>query len=104
MRALALLALLTFGACAHTSCPEPKLRPPAGPFLWEVTGGTGTVYLYGTLHVAGRDDVAPSARQALGRSKRFVDEMAPLPPDEVRERARLPRGQSLDQLIGADDW
>src|SRR5262249_5720846 len=38
------------------------------------------------------------------RSKRFVDEMAPLPPDEVRERARLPRGQSLDQLIGADDW
>src|SRR5262249_10091105 len=96
--------IVLVAGCAHAACPPPKLRAPAGPFLWEVTGGSGVVYLFGTMHAAGAEDVPAAARAALARSATFVDQLGPLPPDEVRARAFLPRGQSLEQLIGADDW
>jgi hypothetical protein len=100
----ALVVALAVAGCAHTACPPARPHPAGGPFLWEVTGGSGVVYLFGTLHAAGPEDVPAPARAALARSTRFVDEIGALPPDEVRAQALLPRGQGLQQLLGADDW
>jgi uncharacterized protein YbaP (TraB family) len=98
------LALVLATGCAHASCPPARPHAAADPFLWQVTGGGGVVYLFGTLHVAGLGDVPAAARAALEASPIFADEAGPMPPDAVRAHAYLPRGQSLDELIGSDDW
>lgn len=96
-------------ACARPSCPPAKVFPgPSRPFLWTVAGRSaqarGRLFLYGTFHAAGDADIAPAARTALEASPVFVSEVGDMPPDSVRAAATLPRGQSLQTLLGADAW
>jgi uncharacterized protein YbaP (TraB family) len=103
MRA-ALLCLTVLG-CSHP-CPEYRLPPgPPQTFLWEATG-PATVYLYGTYHVASRDEVPEVAWARLGASTAIILE---LPEDRPRKGSvedlyRLPLGKTLDQLLPADAW
>src|SRR4051812_14351859 len=96
------------GACgpAQPRCEMPAVRHGA-PFLWRVQKGDGPVlWLYGTIHDAGLDAVPPAALAAMDGAPRFASELGDDAPDTeaVRELTRLPRGPSLDQLLGGDDW
>src|SRR5262249_50268774 len=72
MRA-ALLCLGLLG-CTHP-CPEYRLPPgPTHTFLWEATG-PATLYLYGTYHVASRDEVPDAAWSRLAASKAIILEL-----------------------------
>jgi uncharacterized protein YbaP (TraB family) len=64
------------------------------------------VYLYGTTHAAGAEDVPPIAWDKLAASPTFVAEAdtSALDPDVLVEWSFLPRGPGLDQLVGADVW
>ncbi len=100
-------ALLCFGllGCTHP-CPEYRLPPgPAHTFLWEATG-PATLYLYGTYHVATRDEVPDAAWGRLGASKAIILELPEDRPSTgaVEDLYRLPRGKTLDQLLPADAW
>ena len=79
----------------------------AAPLLWRVRGpGGAVVWLYGTIHDAGTDDISPVAWTLLDAAPRFVSELgdAAPDPDKLSALARLPWGQVLDQLLPADDW
>jgi len=100
-------------ACARPACPASKVGPaPSRPFLWTVSRGSPAIqgpgqarlYLYGTFHASGEADIPPAARAALAASPVFVSEVGDIPPDAVRKSATLPRGQSLQTLLGADAW
>jgi len=104
MRA-ALLACLV-GCSSTTPCPEvPRPSGPVHPFLWQATGPS-TIYLYGTYHIASRDDVPAAAWARLGQSEALVLELPEERPATARfeDLHRLPRGQTLDQLLSADAW
>lgn len=79
----------------------------AQPFLWKVQRGDGpVVWLYGTIHNAGVDDVPRAAFEALDTSARFVSELGDSEPDPAKtiDLARLPPGKGLDALLPANDW
>src|SRR5262249_33737855 len=81
---------------------------PPGPthtFLWEATG-PATLYLYGTYHVASRDEVPDAAWSRLAASKAIILELPEHRPSTgaVEDLYRLPRGKTLDQLLPADAW
>lgn len=104
------LALALVAGCGPKACPVATSAAPAqGPLLWRVqaAGGAGpVVWLFGTIHDAGAEDVAPAAWSALAGASRFVSELGDAEPggDEFRDQVRLPRGRGLDQLLSVDDW
>ena len=105
---LVLALVVALAACgpAQPKCELPA-RPHGAPFLWRVQKGDGPVlWLYGTIHDAGIDAVPPAALAAMDASHVFASELGDEQPDvdAVRELTRLPRGPSLDQLLGNDDW
>lgn len=88
-------------------CPSAPRDPNAAPLLWRVqSSGGAAVWLYGTIHDAGADDVPPLAWATLEASPRFVSELGDGEPDprKLAELARLPRGQVLAHLLPDDDW
>jgi uncharacterized protein YbaP (TraB family) len=103
-RSCLLLALLV--ACAgQTPCkrayPDPATR--GAPFLWTATRGEQQVTLLGSYHAASGGDVPDTAWAALDGAAVFMAELDP--DDEVDEQQlRLPRGQSLEKLLSADDF
>jgi uncharacterized protein YbaP (TraB family) len=104
MRAALLVCLL--GCSSTTSCPEiPHPPGPVHPFLWQATGPS-TIYLYGTYHIASRDDVPEVAWARLAASEALVLELPEQRPATARfeDLHRLPRGQTLDRLLSADAW
>jgi uncharacterized protein len=105
------LALLLAIVSACGSAPHCELAPPPVPhglpLLWRVQRDGGPiVWLYGTVHDAGTDQVPAAAWHALESSKQFVSELGDDEPDPAKlsELARLPFGQALSQLIPPDDW
>ncbi len=111
--ALAALAFVTLAlaACGPRPCPLPPRDPsaPVAPLLWKVQRADGagpSLWLYGTIHDSGAEDIAPEAWTALAAAPRFISELGELEldPDEFRDESRLPRGPGLDRLLPADDW
>lgn len=109
--ALAAVALaLALAACSKPACPVTPRDPAAseGPLLWRVApaGGGPVLWLFGTIHDAGKEDVAPAAWAALTAAPRFVSELGDLEldPDDFALQVKLPRGPGLDQQLAADDW
>jgi uncharacterized protein YbaP (TraB family) len=102
--------VIALGASCGAAPPACKLverDAHAAPWLWRVHGpGGGTVWLYGTIHDAGAEDVPPVAWALLDAAPAFVSELGDAEPDrrELSELARLPWGQVLDRLLSADDW
>jgi uncharacterized protein YbaP (TraB family) len=81
--------------------------PGAAPLLWRVrAAGGATVWLFGTIHDVGADDVPPAAWRSLDAAARLVSELGDDEPDRARlaQLARLPWGQVLDHMLSADDW
>jgi len=77
------------------------------PLLWRVRGASGaTVWLFGTIHDVGADEVPGAAWRELDGAASFVSELGDDEPDPRRftELARLPWGQVLDQQLPSDDW
>jgi len=106
---LAVLGLVLAIGCggAPTCAIEPRPIVEAAPFLWKVQRAGGpVVWLYGTIHNAGGDDVPKAAWTALEASPRFVSELGDSEPDPDKtvELARLPPGKGLDHQLPADDW
>lgn len=97
-------------ACAAPppTCPVPPPVPPhAAPLLWRVERtGAGVVWLYGTIHDAGAEDVPDAAWHQLDGAAVFASELGADEPDphQLVALARLPWGQVLDRLLPADDW
>ena len=86
---------------------EPELRRP---FLYRVEPATPSApsYLFGTIHAGvGLDDALPLRhRPALDRARVVVAEMDPQAVDPAQAMAgtRLPPGETLDALLGAELW
>ena len=116
-----LLAALPAAAIACASAPpacpiaspgaspgaSPTAAPGAAPLLWRVERtGAGVVWLYGTIHDAGIDDVPAVAWRKLDDATVFVSELGADEPDphQLVQLARLPWGQVLDRLLPPDDW
>ncbi len=102
-------ALLVACACASapSPCPTVPSAPGAPPLLWRVEGpGGGAIWLYGTVHDTGADDVPPAVWPRLDAATVFVSELGDEEPDAeaMNALARLPWGQVLDRLLPADDW
>lgn len=85
----------------------PKPADPQ-PFLWKATSAQGgaVVWLYGTVHNAGREDVPQAAWAALDASRAFASELGDSEPDgdKLAELAVIDQGKTLDFLLPADDW
>lgn len=123
-RALYLLwGLLVFAGCGGTP-PQPKPNAPSssasselaeaqhstpGLFLYEVESpGQNKAHLLGTMHVGfGFDEVlTEDARLRFGAATRVILEadVTSADPNQMRERALLPAGQSLRSLLGEPGW
>jgi uncharacterized protein YbaP (TraB family) len=79
----------------------------APPLLWRVQRAEGAaVWLYGTIHDAGAQDVPAAVWTTLDAAPVFVSELGDDEPDphKLAELARLPWGKVLDQMLPADDW
>lgn len=103
---LVVLALAACGAAAP-ACPLPPKSAVVQPFLWKAQKGDGPiVWLYGTIHNAGGDDVPAAAWTALEASPKVVTELGGAEPDpeKVAELIQLPPGKGLDQQLPASDW
>lgn len=104
---VALVAAIV-GACGRAPpvCSTPAAAARGAPLLWRVERGAGTVWLYGTIHDAGADAVAPAVWQRLDAAPRFASELGGDAPDaaELTRLARLPWGRVLDAMLPADDW
>lgn len=102
------IAAATVAGCASTpSCPAVAPRAPGPPLVWKATrAGAAPVWLFGTIHVLGADDVPAGVWAAITAAPRVATELgaeAP-PPELLAELARLPRGKGLDARLAADDW
>lgn len=101
-------------ALAGCGASAPVCELPAAPaephaWLWRVQAASGdgpVVWLFGTVHDVGGDDVPASVWAALDGSAVVVTELGDLEPDPeaLREVIRLPRGKGLDQLLPMDTW
>jgi uncharacterized protein YbaP (TraB family) len=96
-------------ACTPSAptCTLPPRPAQTPPFLWKVSKAGGpVVWLYGTLHDLGRDEVPAAAWTALEASRQFASELGEVEPDrdKLHDLARLPPGKGLDQLLPADTW
>lgn len=106
IRIAGLWAALLLGACAGTPAPVTVAEPPApAPALWKVADEDTTIYLFGTIHVL-PEDLAwfePHIAGALAASDELVTEIetgdAAAMGTLVAEKARLPEGQKLRDLM-----
>ena len=100
------LALVAAGCSARPACPTLPARPAGAPLVWKAQRGDAAVWLVGTLHHLGADDVPAVAWAAVARGPRVATELGADGPDPevLAELARLPRGPGLDTLLPADDW
>lgn len=109
----ALLGGLSLTACATAqTAPVAVVAAPApsGPALWKVADEDTTIYLFGTVHALPKDVEwyrGPIA-EALGAAQVLVTEVptreltTPAVQQAFLERARLPAGQSLRDLLTAE--
>src|SRR5258706_9544918 len=112
LRAVVLAAVATIAAISACGSPPPRCELPhvaaAGqPFLWRVQREHGpVVWLFGTIHDAGIDQVPAPVVAALDAAPRFASELGDVEPDPqtLVDLARLPYGKVLDQMLPADDW
>lgn len=101
------VAISTSCGAAPPPCKLAVRDPHAAPLLWRVQGkGGAIVWLYGTIHDAGAEDVPAAVWPVLDAAPAFVSELGDAEPDphKLSELARLPWGQVLDRLLPADDW
>jgi hypothetical protein len=109
------IAVCVAAALATASCGSPQpacVIPPAAPsfelpFLWRVQRGDGpVVWLYGTVHNGGAEDVPLAAWNALDGATAFASELGDVEPDPdiVSQLVRLPPGKGLDQMLPEDEW
>jgi uncharacterized protein YbaP (TraB family) len=104
-----LLALL-LPACAPVDAPPASAAEAYhGPAIWKVADKDTTIYLFGTVHALPKDAQwfsGPVAR-AYAQSNELVTEIpmndAAGDAKEIAERALLPQGQSLRDLMTPDD-
>lgn len=99
------LLIVLIAACAHE--PLCKLPPPVhgAPFLWKVQGH-GTLWLFGTIHNAGKGDVPRAAWVARDSAKHVVSELGDTKPDpdELRDVSTYRSGGGLQAELPPDDW
>jgi len=82
----------------------------AEPALWRVTGGEGTVWLFGSVHLLpqGGFAVGGELAKAIGDARRVCMETDPNADDEAAKtsitlaRAVDPKGRDLFELLGPD--
>ncbi len=101
------VSLLVACGGAAIDCPLPPKPAVVQPFLWKAQKNDGpVVWLYGTIHVAGTDEVPPAAWEALDSSAKIVTELGDVEADPEKTAAliRLPSGPGLDQQLPATDW
>lgn len=103
--------LVLVGACgsaAPPACPRPTPPAQAELLLWQATkAAQPTIYLFGTIHNAGRDDIPPALWTVIATASYLYTETGALEPDddEMRELVRMPRGQlPLQKQMSDDDW
>jgi uncharacterized protein YbaP (TraB family) len=77
--------------------------------VWRVTGPQGSLVLFATHQAAARDDVPAAAWVELERADVYVAEADEVPEaaehdDEHRALYTLPRGSSLQVMLGDDDY
>jgi uncharacterized protein YbaP (TraB family) len=126
---LPLLALVVLPACAAAPAPVPAAPASSstsatdssaaastaaapvevrGPFLWRVEGKAGPSYLFGTIHAGVRSDreVPEIVWRTLAESDSFTMEadITGAGPAELMKLAALPKGESLDRMLGKKDW
>ncbi len=117
---LSLLALAATTACgsaassaagagaARQADPRPDDHGLRGPFLWELQGPRAPSYLFGTLHLGFRaDEELPDwVWDKLSACDTFVMEtnLSKVDVLEVTRLASLPDGQSLAEMLPADNW
>jgi len=102
-----LVVFLVACSGAARTCPiVPPPTAPTQPFLWRAQKGEAVIWLYGTIHNAGSDDVPQVAWEALQASPKVVSELGDTAPDPATtvDLARLPPGKGLDQQLPAGDW
>lgn len=105
-----LVVALVVASCASPKpvCVLPAVRAGGAPYVWKVTksGQPGTMWLFGTIHIAGEKDVAPSVIALLESSTKFASELGDVEPDEKRllELARAHRNEPLSEILPRDDW
>jgi hypothetical protein len=79
----------------------------ARDFLWQVTGGSGTIYLVGSVHLLTRDfyPLSPALERAFAESDLLVEEadlaelMSPQSQMLMLSKSMLPANQALDQVV-----
>lgn len=78
----------------------------AGPFLWEVQGKNGPVFLFGTIHVLAGEDVPPIAVEKFTAAPALLLEanVKGVDPVAMISRGMLPPDQSLDIVLGPALW
>jgi hypothetical protein len=107
-RSVRWLLVIALAACGGApACPLAPRPAVVQPFLWKAQKSDGPiVWLYGTIHNAGADDVPQAAWAALEASPKLVTELGDTTPDPAKtaELARLPPGKGLDQQLPAGDW
>lgn len=107
VRAALIVFVLALSGC--TKAPRCELAPivvKQPPFLWKVHKGGDVLWLYGTIHNTGLQDVPKVALDALEKSVRVVTELGDeeVDPDVFRKYARIERGPGIDQRLVSGDW
>ena len=104
--AAATLSLGT-GACASIDTPPAGAVP--GPALWQVADEDTTIYLFGTVHALpqGRTWFDGRIERAFAASDELVTEIdvgdAAASSQALQAASQLPEGQSLRELMSADN-
>lgn len=103
------LALLLPSCVPTTTPPAGAAHAYRGPALWQVSDADTTIYLFGTVHALPKDKqwfAGPVARAYEG-SDELVTEIslgdASGHAQAIATRALLPQGQSLRELMTAED-
>jgi uncharacterized protein YbaP (TraB family) len=115
VRGVVVVALvLVLVGCASAPAPrcDAYYAPPIRkPLVWRVTGPQGSLVLLATHQAAAPGDVPRVAWSELERADVFVAEADEMPSihgvrgrDEWTDAFYLPRGTSLQKLLGDDDY
>ena len=102
-------ALLLSGfSQAQDPAPAPAQQAVAVPFLYQINGNGASAYLYGTVHLPDKRVVTlpGSVEDAFDSCDSFFAEIEATPESEtkVQKLATMPKGQTLDVLVGPETW